>query len=266
MKREILLSLRNLSVKQKDGPVLVQNSSFDVGYNQCVGIIGESGSGKSMTCKAIMGLLSGKAFELAGAILYKDTDLLSARASSLNSIRGKEIALIMQNPMTAFNPVFKIGNQMIETLRAHLPVSKREAYALAAAHLKKMNLPRAEELMNSYPHVLSGGMLQRVMIAIALMMSPDLIIADEATTALDTSTQALVLEEFKKIRASGIAMLVVSHDFGVIAQLADKIVVMKDGEIIERDTTRNVLMNPSQAYTKELMNAGMLKKDRVIGC
>ncbi len=109
-------------------------------------------------------------------------------------------------------------------------------------------------------------MLQRVMIAIALMMSPDLIIADEATTALDTSTQALVLEEFKKIRASGIAMLVVSHDFGVIAQLADKIVVMKDGEIIERDTTRNVLMNPSQAYTKELMNAGMLRKDRVIGC
>ncbi len=120
--------------------------------------------------------------------------------------------------------------------------------------------------MNSYPHTLSGGMLQRVMIAIALMMSPDLIIADEATTALDISTQGIVLREFRKIRTAGISMLVVSHDFGVVTRLAAKIIVMKAGEIIEHGTTRNILLNPEQAYTKELINAGMLKKGRVIEC
>ncbi len=266
MNNETLLCVRNLSVRQKGGPILVHDSSFDVEKDQCVGIIGESGSGKSMTCKAIMGLLPVKAFELSGSIRYRTAELLNSGESAFNEIRGKKIALIMQNPMTAFNPVFKIGNQMIETLRTHLTISKREAYALAVSHLQKMNLPRTEELMNSYPYTLSGGMLQRVMIAVALMMSPDLIIADEATTALDINTQALVLNEFRKIRATGISMLVVSHDFGVVARLADKIIVMKAGEIIEHGTTRNILINPKQAYTKELINAGILKKDRVVEC
>jgi ABC-type glutathione transport system ATPase component len=260
MKHETLLSVRNLSVKQKGGPILVENSSFAIGYNQCIGIIGESGSGKSMTCKAVMGLLPASAFAISGAVLYKGMDMLGLREASRNKIRGRKIAFIPQNPMTAFNPVFKIGNQVMETLRAHISVSRREAYDLAITHLKKMNLPRTEELMNSYPHMLSGGMLQRVMIAIALMMSPDLIIADEPTTALDISTQAIVLEEFKGIRATGISMLVVSHNFGVIAQLADRIIVMKAGEIMEQDTTRNLLMNPGQAYTRELIDASILRK------
>lgn len=266
MSNDILLAVTNMSVKQINGPVLVQYSSFTLEANQCVGIIGESGSGKSMTCKAIMGLLPEKAFEVTGSILYQGVEFLEAGESKLRGIRGKKIALIMQNPMTAFNPVFKIGNQMVETLRTHLSVSKREAYALAVSHLKKMNLPRVEELMNSYPHTLSGGMLQRVMIAIALMMSPDLIIADEATTALDISTQAIVLNEFQRIRAAGIAMLIVSHDFSVVAQLADKILVMKEGKVIEQGTAYNVLRNPKEAYTKELICAGIYNKKEVKEC
>lgn len=261
-----LLSVRNLSIKLKDGTKLVDNSSFNIPYGNCLGIIGESGSGKSLTCKAIMGVLHKKKFNLDGKILFDNKDLLHLNNKQMNNIRGNDLSLIMQNPMTAFNPVFKIGNQVIETLRAHTDLSKNEAYKIAIKHLKKTNLPRVEEIMNSYPHTLSGGMLQRVMIAISLMLNPKLIIADEATTALDVSTQAVILDEFKRIKDSGISMLMVSHDFGVVSKLADNIIVMKDGKIVEKGTTKEILTNPNHRYTKELIKASRLLKDGVRLC
>lgn len=253
-----LLRVNGLTVKCKDGMELVKNISFGIDAHQCIGIIGESGSGKSMTCKAIMGLLSNKSFTVAGQVFHHDMDLMTLSTSSLNKIRGKQIALIMQNPMTAFNPAFKLGNQVVETLCAHLPIKKAVAHKMAVDYLLKINLPRAEELLNSYPHTLSGGMLQRVMIALALMTKPDLIIADEATTALDVSTQAVILTEFKQMKTSGISILVVTHDFGVAAELADYVLVMRSGEIVEQGLTKNIFRHPQETYTQELMSASML--------
>lgn len=260
MMDKTILQVQDLSVRHKEGPMLVKNSSFELENGQCLGLIGESGSGKSMTCKAILGLLPKKAFDISGRVMFQGGNLLDKPQAEMNRIRGHRITMVMQNPMTAFNPAFKVGNQVVETLCTHLPVKKRTAYQMAVTQLKEMNLPRAEELMNSYPHTLSGGMLQRVMIALALMVEPELLIADEATTALDVSTQAIILEEFKQIKASGISLLLVTHDFGVAAELADKIVVMKDGSIMEQGETRHLLLNPQEKYTKDLIDASFLQK------
>lgn len=263
MSKEKLLEVENLSITQNGGPALVHSVSFALEHSKCLGIMGESGSGKSLTCKAILGLLPAKTFAVSGDITFCGQKLDTLNMRSMNAIRGKDIAIIMQNPMTAFDPAFKLGNQIIETIQAHLPVKKHEAFEMAVCQLEKMKLPRVKDLMNSYPHTLSGGMLQRTMIAIALMMSPKLIIADEATTALDISTQAVILTEFQRIRELGIAMLIVSHDFGVVAQLADDLIVMKRGNIVESGRTSDVLLHPQTAYTRELMDASIL--DRKIG-
>jgi len=260
MSKEKLLSVENLSITQNGGPTLVNSVSLAIESGKCLGIMGESGSGKSLTCKAFLGLLPIKTFAVSGDIAFCGQRLDALDMRAMNAIRGKDIAIVMQNPMTAFDPAFKLGNQIIETIRVHLPVKKQEAFEMAVCQLEKMKLPRVRELMNSYPHTLSGGMLQRTMIAIALMMSPKLIIADEATTALDISTQAVILTEFQKIRKLGIAMLVVSHDFGVVAQLADDLIVMKNGNIVERGRTSDVLRHPQTAYTRELMEASILER------
>lgn len=260
MNKEKLLSVESLSIKQNGGSTLVNSVSLDIENGKCLGITGESGSGKSLTCKAILGLLPTKTFAVSGSITFCGQNLHALDIRAMNAIRGKDIAIVMQNPMTAFNPAFKLGEQIIETIRAHLPVKKQEAFEMAICQLEKMKLPRVRDLMNSYPHTLSGGMLQRTMIAIALMMSPKLIIADEATTALDISTQAVILAEFQKIRELGIAMLVVSHDFGVVAQLADDLIVMKNGNVVERGITRDVLLHPQTAYTQELLDASILER------
>mgnify|MGYP002550997114 CR=1 FL=1 len=260
MKREEILQVQKLSIRHNKGALLVKDSSFELESRQCLGLIGESGSGKSMTCKAILGLLSPKTFDVSGQILFHGDNLLERPQAELNRIRGRRITMVMQNPMTAFNPAFKVGNQVVETLCTHLSIRKREAYQMAVEQLQEMNLPRAETLMNSYPHTLSGGMLQRVMIALALIVKPELIIADEATTALDVSTQAIILDEFKQIKATGISLLLVTHDFGVVAELADKVLVMKAGTIIERGETQSLLLNPQEKYTKELIEASFLRR------
>lgn len=257
---ERVLEVKELKISLVDGRVLVKDISFEVYKGRVLGIIGESGSGKTLTCKAIMKLLSEKIFDLKGTVAFNNKNLLEIGEKEAKDIIGKDISMIMQNPMTAFNPMIKIGSQIIETLMAHSKLTKKEAYDIGVKELKKMNLNRGHEIMNSYPHSLSGGMLQRIMIAISLMLNPSIIIADEATTALDVKIQSVILSEFERIRDDNIGLIVVSHDFGVIAQVADDVIVMKDGEIIESGTVYEIFKNPKQGYTKELLAARLLRK------
>lgn len=256
-----ILEVENLRINVLDGTPLVKGVSFKVCKGRVLGIIGESGSGKTMTCKAIMQLLSKKIFDISGKIEFKNRNMLDMKEKEINKIIGKDISMIMQNPMTAFNPMFKIGNQIIETLMTHSNITKKDAYDIGVKQLEKMNLDRAHEIMNSYPYSLSGGMLQRIMIAISLMLTPSVIIADEATTALDVKTQSLILSEFERIRDNDIGLIVVSHDFGVIARIADDVIVMKDGEIIENGTVYDIFDNTKDDYTKELLSARLLRKE-----
>lgn len=193
---------------------IVKGVNFTLKKSSSLVIVGESGSGKTITCKSIMRLLNPKMFTISGSIRYKGTELLSMDEKTIRKLRGNKIAMILQNPMTAFDPAIKIGSQIIETIRVHQNINRYDAYAAGIRALEKMNLPRCEQLMNSYPHTLSGGMLQRIMIALSLLHEPDIIIADEATTALDVVNQNMILDELIKLKETGIGLLIVTHDFG----------------------------------------------------
>ncbi len=259
---EALLEVKNLSILlKKQRTPIVDGVSFQVDKGQILGVIGESGSGKSMTCRAILGLIDSHRFSVSGTAVFHGNNLLQIPSQALQRLRGQKIAMIMQNPMTAFDPVYKVGAQMLETLRTHLHVSHREALLKIETELKRLGLTDARRIMNSFPYELSGGMLQRIMIALALLLSPELIIADEATTALDVRTQAAILDKFQKIRNAGIAMIVVTHNFGVLAKLADHVVVLKDGAIVERGTVYQIFDAPAQEYTRELLQASNLRKE-----
>ncbi|SHI14852.1 nickel transport system ATP-binding protein [Sporobacter termitidis DSM 10068] len=256
---EKLLEVRNLNVRlKKSGETLVKDISFSMEKGQTLGIIGESGSGKTMTGKALLRLLNPRVFETGGEALFCGRNLLALHEDEFRSLRGKALSMIMQNPMTAFAPMTRIGKQLTVTLSAHLAIGKKEAYERALRALRDVNLHQAEKIMRSYPHELSGGMLQRAMIALALMLRPKLIIADEATSSVDAISEEMILEEFMKIRAQGISLLIVTHDFGVAAALADHILVMKDGCIMEQGTARSIFHAPRHEYTKELMDASVL--------
>lgn len=258
---EPLLTVNHLSVRlKKKGTLLVNDVSFQANSGQILGIIGESGSGKSMTCRALMGLLDPSRFLISGDAIFKGQDLFKLPSKKLQLLRGNHIAMIMQNPMTAFDPVTRIGSQMVETLRAHQPISKEQAVTSITQELTKLGLGDVPRILNSYPHELSGGMLQRIMIALALLLSPELIIADEATTALDVHTQAVILEEFTAIRNAGISMIVVTHNFGVLAKLADDVVVLRDGSVVEHGSVYQIFDKPTQPYTQELLQASNLKR------
>ncbi|MCG8515986.1 MAG: ABC transporter ATP-binding protein [Halanaerobiales bacterium] len=257
MKNSLEIKDLNISLVGNKNP-LVQNLSFDVRKGKILGIVGESGSGKTLTCKAIIKLLNEKVFKVSGSIKLDGNNILTMSEKQSRAVIGKDISMIMQNPMTAFNPMMKIGQHIVETIKAHTELTKKQAYALGSSALEEMNLQRVAEIMNSYPHTLSGGMLQRVMIAIALMLEPSIIIADEATTALDVKNQAIILEQFQRMRDIGIGLLVVTHDFGVIAQVADDVLVMKAGEIIEQGSVYQIFYNPKTEYTKELLQSRFL--------
>lgn len=257
MKNSLEIKDLNISLVGNKNP-LVQNLSFDVRKGKILGIVGESGSGKTLTCKAIIKLLNEKVFKVSGSIKLDGNNILTMSEKQSRAVIGKVISMIMQNPMTAFNPMMKIGQHIVETIKAHTELTKKQAYALGSIALEEMNLQRVAEIMNSYPHTLSGGMLQRVMIAIALMLEPSIIIADEATTALDVKNQAIILEQFQRMRDIGIGLLVVTHDFGVIAQVADDVLVMKAGEIIEQGSVYQIFYNPKTEYTKELLQSRFL--------
>ena len=251
----MILELENVVVKDpRSNEVIVHGSSFVVSKNKCLSIVGESGSGKSMTTKAILGLTN-PWLKISGSAKYKGKNLIGLKQSELRKIRGKNICMIPQDAMTSFDPLYTIGYQMIETFVENLGISKEESKKLAIESLDKMLINNPEEVIKKYPHQLSGGMLQRCMIAIAIAMKPDIIIADEPTTTLDSINQREVVEEFKRLRdVTGTSLIFISHDLGVVQSLADDILVMKNGECVEYGTAKKIFENPQHEYTKYLID------------
>ncbi|QLK63400.1 ATP-binding cassette domain-containing protein (plasmid) [Enterobacteriaceae bacterium Kacie_13] len=246
----------SLSFSSDQGRVrAVQDVTFDVQSGQTVGIVGESGCGKSVTAMSLMGLLPPQAARIdGGEILFQGRDLLKLRPSQMADLRGNQLAMIFQEPMTALNPVLTIGEQLVEPLIRHLGESPRTAWALATKMITDVGLARADSLMKSYPHQLSGGMLQRIMIAMALSCKPQLLIADEPTTALDVTVQAQILRLLREqAQRHHMALMLITHDLGVIAQMADHVVVMYAGKIVEQGATAEVLRNPLHPYTQGLI-------------
>lgn len=221
-------------------------------------MLGQSGSGKTMTCKAVMGLLDKTQFLVRGRILYGTHELLTMSTREKRMLYGGEIALIPQNPMTALDPSMKIGNQMAETLCQHSSFSKHNCLPVLRDALRAAGLETADNVLNSFPHTLSGGMLQRVIIAMALMTHAKLIIADEPTTALDVVHRNATVEALSQMRSNGSAILMITHDFSVAAQLGGKLAVMKEGRILESGNVGAILSHPQEDYTKALIEASDL--------
>ncbi|MCK1969327.1 ABC transporter ATP-binding protein [Franconibacter pulveris 1160] len=235
----------------------VQEVSFGVKAGQIVGIVGESGCGKSVTAMSLMGLLPPQSARIdGGEILYQGSDLLKLRPSQMGDLRGNRLAMIFQEPMSALNPVLTLGEQLVEPLIRHRGESPKAAWQHATQLLREVGLARAESLMESYPHLLSGGMLQRVMIAMALSCKPQLLIADEPTTALDVTVQAQILRLLRdQARRQQMALMLITHDLGVIAQMAEHVVVMYAGRVVEQGPTADVLRQPQHPYTRGLIAA-----------
>ena len=234
----------------------VNDVSFFVEKGKTLGIVGESGCGKSITSLSIMGLVQTPPGEIAGGkILFEGEDLLEKTEEEMRSIRGKKIAMIFQEPMTSLNPVFTIGQQLIETLMLHENLTKQQAREKGIEMLKLVKIPLAEKRFDEYPHQLSGGMRQRVMIAMALCCSPKLLICDEPTTALDVTIQAKILELINELKEqTGTSVMMITHDLGVIAEVADDVMVMYAGKVVEHATCDQIFEKPMHPYTYGLMN------------
>lgn len=252
-----MLEIRDLSItlQTAQGPKkVVQHVDFQIPTGTTLGIVGESGSGKTMLCYAILQLFR-ESRHYGGDILLEGRSLLGMDEQQLRGLRGNDVACILQNPMAMFNPIITIGDHMIETVQAHRSLSKKQALHIATEQLAFFQLTDSR-LLKKYPHELSGGMLQRVMIAMAMSLRPKLLLADEPTTALDTMTQLKVLEELSHCQQQyQTTMLIVSHDLGVIARMADQIVVMRRGKIMEYGPAERLLQNPVHSYTKALVAA-----------
>lgn len=240
---------------------IVKGVDLSLQRGHVLALVGESGSGKTMTCKSVLGLCDKTRFEVGGTIWYKDKNLAAMPEKQLRNVRGNHISMIVQNPMTAFDPTWKIGAQMVETVRAHQKIKKSKAREMALQGLLQLNMERPEQILNSYPHTLSGGMLQRVAIALSMILKPDIILSDESTTALDVYNQNLVLEHLRAMKLQGAGILLVTHDFGITLKLADEVCVMKQGEIVERGSVFSVISAPVHPYTKELVAASLLTKE-----
>ena len=255
-----MLSVRNLSASfhTRAGIVrAVRNVSFDVAPGETLGIVGESGSGKSVTCYSMMGLIPTPPGRIeSGSALLDGTDLLHCPEKTLRSIRGKRISMIFQDPMTSLNPYLTIGDQVAEPLIIHEGTGRREARTRALEQLALVGIPDAEQRMDAYPHQFSGGMRQRVMIAMALITRPEILIADEPTTALDVTVQKQVLDLIRKLQQDmGTSVILITHDLGVVRQYADRINVMYAGRIVESAPARELLEHPRHAYTRALMKS-----------
>ncbi|THE12199.1 ABC transporter ATP-binding protein [Bacillus timonensis] len=234
---------------------------------EILGIVGESGCGKSVTSLSIMQLVQHPGKIVGGEILFNGEDLVHAKEKRMRQIRGNKIGMIFQEPMTSLNPVFTIGNQLIEAILIHNKISKREARMRAIEMLNLVGLPRANELVDEYPHQLSGGMRQRVMIAMAMVCEPEILIADEPTTALDVTIQAQILELMKKLnKETNTSIIMITHDLGVVAEMCDRIAVMYSGKVVEEGDTKSLFKNPQHPYTKGLIESVpdvRTKKDRL---
>lgn len=258
MKTETVLSIRDLKVtfSTNDGPVeAVRGINLEVNSGQTVAIVGESGSGKSQTTMAVMGLLSqnGKA---TGQALYRGQDLIGMSEKELNKIRGVKITMIFQEPMTSLDPLYRIGDQLAEPLRFHKGLTKAEARPRILELLHLVGIPDPERRIDSYPYELSGGQRQRVMIAMALANDPDILIADEPTTALDVTIQAQILDLLAELQQRlGMAIVFITHDLGIVKRFADKVYVMRAGEVVESGETQKIFTTPEHAYTQMLLDA-----------
>ncbi len=256
---DIILQVKNLTVSFRAyaGKVqAVRNISFDLHRGETMAIVGESGSGKSVTTKAIMGILAGNAIIEGGEILYDGMDLTKLSESEFHNIRGKRIGLIFQDPLSALNPIMKIGKQITEVLRLSLHMSRSEAKARAIELMKAVGIPNAEVRFHQYPFQFSGGMRQRVVIAIALASDPEILICDEPTTALDVTVQATILELIESIkRERNLSIIFITHDLGVVAQIADRVNVMYAGKIVETGTSEEIFFEPAHPYTWALLSA-----------
>ncbi len=253
-----LVDIRNLSVSfpQHDGLVqAVRGMSLQVEAGESVGIVGESGSGKSVTCMAVLRLLRQPPSRISAERLALDgVDMLAASRRELAAMRGRVAAMVFQDPMTAFDPVFTIGQQIVETIRAHRDLSVQAAKDEAVALLERVRIKQPQSILNSYPHQLSGGMLQRAMIAMALSCRPKILFADEPTTALDVTIQAQILALIKELQAElGMGLVMVTHDLGVIAETVDRVVVMYGGRVMEEGPVQAIFDTPRHPYTKALL-------------
>lgn len=255
----MLLEVKNLKTdfKLKNGTVhAVDDMSFTLDKGEILAIVGESGSGKSVTSLSIMGLLQEPGEVTGGDILYKDESLFKKSEKELQKIRGDQISMIFQEPMTSLNPVYRIGDQISESIMTHMKLNKKEAWARTIEMLRIVGIPSPEERAHDYPHQMSGGMRQRVMIAMALSCNPELLIADEPTTALDVTIQAQILDLIYGLREKfNMAVLLITHDLGVVAEAADRVIVMYCGKIMESADVKSLFAKPMHPYTLGLLNS-----------
>ena len=254
-----ILSVRNLrvSVSAPGGMAeAVSGVSFDIQKGEVFGLVGESGSGKTMTALSILRLLPETAALTGGSIIFDGKDILGLDEKALRSIRGSRIAMVFQEPSSALNPVFTIGFQMTEAIKAHQRKSISEARDMAMRYLERVHIQKPERVFGDYPHQISGGMKQRVMIAVALLNSPELLILDEPTTALDVTIQAQILDLLDEIiKKERLSMLFISHDFGIISRMCDDVAVMYKGRIVETGSTESIMNAPKEAYTASLLES-----------
>lgn len=259
MAEPLLLEVKNLNIEFHDHLIpetVVCDFDLELKAGEIVGLVGESGSGKSMSALAIAGLLSRRDMHKKGQILFDGLDLLTCERSKLRKIQGNEISMIFQEPMTSLNPVKRIGWQIEESLRIHTELNKEERYQKAIEMMKEVELPDPERLYRQYPHELSGGMRQRVMIAAAMICNPRILIADEPTTALDVTIQAQIVELLKRMnREKQTSILFISHDLSLVKQLCERVLVMKGGYIVETGLTQEVFAHPKEEYTQRLIAA-----------
>jgi len=267
LKENSLLVVNNLRVSLKNSSkkkILLNNISFTVPNNKVVAIVGESGSGKSLTALSILRLLSEKTYTSSGRILFNKNEIFSLDINDIQKIRGNDIAMIFQEPMSALNPTMAIGKQLIEMCERHLNIASTEIIEKINNLIKKVKLNHIKNLLNKYPHEISGGQKQRIMIAMALLCSPSLLIADEPTTALDVTVQKEIIQLIKKLQKSEkLSVLFISHDLSLVKQIADHIIIMKDGKIIEQGTNNKIFNSPKELYTKALISIRPSKKIRV---
>ena len=241
---------------------IVDHVEFEVYPGECLGILGESGSGKSMSLKAVLGLLD-KNFQVSGQAVFDDKNLIGAPGEELRKLRGNQIGMVLQNPMTCFDPLYRIGSQMAETFAMHTDWNGEKIRSVSLEVLDQMRIHDGAEVLEKYPHQLSGGMLQRIMIGIAMALSPEILIADEPTTAIDAITQYEILEEFERIkREKKTAMIFITHDLGAISKVADRIMVMNSGRIVDQGDFHHILHHAKDPYTRLLVEKRMAVMDR----